>query len=122
MAIIVRGKFIDIDEVADQSAPTAGRIRLYGHTDSVLKLILPSGEIRVLTPVNTYKSVAFGAHVFGAGDFTDLPATLENVPVVLPVVVGDGAAGISGLSTGGFTAFDRGIGTVTSLDILIYLR
>ena len=122
MSVIVNGNFIDIDEVADQSAPVASRIRLYGHTDSVLKLILPSGEIRVLTPVNTYKSVAFGAHVFGAGDFTDLPATLENVPVVVPVVIGDGAAMISALTTGGFTLSDRGIGAPTSVDILIYLR
>ena len=122
MAVIVRGTYIDFDEVADRTAPDAGRIRLYGHTDSVLKLILPSGEIRVLTPVNTYKSVAFGAHVFGAGDFTDLPATLENVPVVMPVVIGDGAAMISALTTGGFTLSDRGLGAPTSVDILIYLR
>lgn len=122
MSIIVTGNYIDFDLVANQSSPTASRVRLYGHTDSVLKLILPSGEIRLLTPVNTYKTVAFGAHVFGAGDFTDLPATLANVPVVLPVVIGDGAAMISALTTGGFTLSDRGIGSPTSVDILIYLR
>jgi len=122
MSFVITGNYIDIDLVGDQAIPSASRIRLYGHTDSVLKLILPSGEIRVLTPVNTYKSVAFGAHVFGAGDFTDLPATLANVPVVVPVVIGDGAAGISALTTGGFTLFDRGIGAPTSVDILIYLR
>ncbi len=122
MALIPTGNYFDWDEVADQSAPDAGRLRLYAHTDSIFKVILPSGEIRVLTPVNTYKSVAFGAHVFGAGDFTDLPATLENVPVVLPVVIGDGDAMISALTTGGFTLSDRGIGAPTSVDILIYLR
>ena len=85
-------------------------------------MILPGGEIRVLTAVNTYKSVAFGVHTFGAGDFTDLPATLANVPVVVPVVIGDGDAMISALTTGGFTLSDRGIGLPTSVDILIYLR
>lgn len=120
--MILHKDFADLLEVANQSVPAASRLRLQAHTDSVLKLILPSGEIRVLTPVNTYKSVAFGAHVFGAGDFTDLPATLENVPIVQPVVIGDGAAMISALTTGGFTLSDRGIGSPTSVDILIYLR
>lgn len=120
--MIIAQNYADLLEVADQSVPAASRIRLYAHTDSILKMILPSGEIRVFTAVNTYKGVAVGAHTFGAGDFTDLPATLENVPIVVPQVVGDGAAGISGLSTGGFTLFDRGIGTITSIDILVYLR
>jgi len=122
MSIVVQANFTDFDEVSDQSAPAASVMRLFAHTDSVFKVVLPSGEIRLLTPVNTYKSIATGAHTFGAGSFTDLPSTLENVPIVQPVVVGDGSAMISALTTGGFTLSDRGIGTIASIDILIYLR
>lgn len=122
MSHIVTADYDDFDEVVDQTAPNAGRLRLYAHTASVFKVRLPSGEIRLLTPVNTYKTVAFGAHVFGAGAFTDLPAILENVPIIQPVVIGDGDAMISDLTTGGFTLSDRGIGSPTSVDILIYLR
>lgn len=120
--MILKNNFIDLNQVADQVAPSVGIIRFYGHTDGVLKMILPSGEIRTLTAVNTYKGVSLGAHTFGSAPFDDLPATLPNLPVVVPQVVGDGGAGISSLTTGGFTLFDRGIGTITSLDILVFLR
>lgn len=120
--MIIKNNFADLNQVADQTAPDALKVRLYAHTNGVLKVILPDGEIRVLTAVNTYKSVALGAHTFGSSPFDDLPATLANTPIVQPVTVGDGEAGISGLSTAGFTLFDRGIGTITSVDILVFLR
>lgn len=120
--MIVKQNYIDFIQVANQSVPDATKIRLQAHTDGVFKMILPSGEIRVLTAVNTYKGVSVGVHTFGSAPFTDLPATLANVPVVMPVVVGDGDAGVSNITTGGFTLVDRGIGTITSIDILVFLR
>jgi len=80
------------------------------------------GRHSTVSPVKTYKGVTVGVKTFGTAPFDNLPATLSAIPVVQAVVVGDGDAGISGVTTGGFTLFDRGIGTITSIDIVIFLR